>query len=128
MHELSAATSILRTILSAAEGKGATKIKSVRLEIGELTLLNPDQLRFCFEIAAKGTIAQGADLMIETQPAVVACQNCGRRFSWHNVDDDPALHLIPPMIECDCGSTSIKILSGREMKVVSIKIERPEGN
>lgn len=128
VHELSAATSILRTILPAAEEKGATEIKSVKLEIGELTLLNPDQLRFCFQIAAKDTIAQGADLVIENRPAVVACQNCGKRFSWHNVDDDPALHLIPPMIECDCGSASIKILSGREMKVVSIKIERLEGN
>ena len=126
MHELSAATSMVRTIVKAAQENGARRIKSVRVQIGELTLLNPEQLSFCFDVASKDTIAQGAKLDIEKVPAEIECRNCGSHFSWEMHEDDPALHLIPPMLKCKCGTSSVRIVAGREFKVVSITVEQDE--
>jgi len=126
MHELSAATSVVRTVLMAAEGKGVKRIRRVKVEVGELTLLNPEQLEFCFGIAAKDTIADGAKLEISVKPAVLVCSKCGSRISWSSPGDDPALHLIPPMVQCECGSTSLKVVSGRELSVLSMTVEQEE--
>ncbi len=128
MHELSAATAILRTVLRVAEENGAEVIREVKLQIGELTLLNPEQLTFCFDIASRGTAAEGASLEIDKVPAVLRCQDCGREMEWRSLDDDPALHLISPKLVCKCGSTRIKVVSGREMKIVSMKVEQRQAD
>lgn len=126
MHELSAATAIVRTVTQAAEGQGIKGIKSIRLEIGDLTLLNPEQLRFCFEIASRDTIAEGAILHIERKPARLECRNCGAAFDW-TPRDDPAYHLVGPKLRCECGASDILVVSGREMLVVSMTAEKASG-
>ncbi len=123
MHELSAATAIVRTVVKASEGRNVRRIMAIRIQIGDLTLLNPEQLEFCLEIAAKDTIAEGAKLDVERSPAFLECQDCGSRFEWTSLRDDPAYHLIPPKLGCDCGSTRIKIASGRELKVLDMTVE-----
>ena len=124
MHELSAATAILRTVQQAPEGKSSNRITKIKIEIGELTLLNPDQLRFCFGIAAKDTKAEGAELDITVLPAVIECGSCGSRFNWSMSVEDPAYHLVSPKIGCNCGSSDVKIVSGRDLRVVSMTVER----
>ncbi|MBU7004042.1 MAG: hydrogenase maturation nickel metallochaperone HypA [Theionarchaea archaeon] len=127
MHELSAATAILRTVQQTAEGRNARKITKVRVEIGELTLLNPEQLRFCFGIAAKDTIAEGAELEVEVNPATIECSSCGKRFEWSMPGNDPAYHLVSPRIGCHCGSSDVRISSGRDLKVVNMTVEKALG-
>jgi hydrogenase nickel incorporation protein HypA/HybF len=127
MHELSAATAILRTVQQTSEGKNSRKITKIRIEIGELTLLNPEQLRFCFGIAAKGTNAEDAELEVKVNPATIECSSCGKRFEWSMPGEDPAYHLVSPRIGCDCGSSDVRIASGRELKVVSMTVEKTLG-
>lgn len=126
MHELSAGTAIVRTVVQACKGKHVRRIKSVNIQIGTLTLLNPEQLDFCFDIAAKDTLAEGAKLEIETTPAVLECVSCGTKFDWKPVDDDPAYYLLGPKLKCDCGSTDIRIAAGREFKVLNMTVEQEE--
>jgi hydrogenase nickel incorporation protein HypA/HybF len=123
MHELSAATAIVRTVVQACEGREVRRIKLIRLQIGDLTLLNPEQLRFCFEIASKSTLAEGAELDIQRRPAELECRNCGKVFRWEPVDD-PAFHLVGPRLGCECGASDIRVVSGREMQVVSMTVEQ----
>lgn len=127
MHELSAATAILRTVQQTAEGKNARKITKVRVEIGELTLLNPEQLRFCFGIATKGTNAEDAELEVKVNPATIECVSCGKHFEWSMPGEDPAYHLVTPRIGCDCGSSDVRIASGRDLKVVNMTVEKVLG-
>lgn len=123
MHELSAAISIVQTLLKVARERSVRKIKAVRLEVGDLTLLNPDQLRFCFEVAARGTLAEGAELRIERKPTVLRCQKCNRVFEWAP-EEDPLSHLLPLRLACTCRSTDVKVESGRELRVVSMTAEK----
>jgi hydrogenase nickel incorporation protein HypA/HybF len=126
VHELSAATAIVKTILSASEDRMVRRIRSVDLKIGQLTLLSPEQLEFCFQIASKGTIAEGAELNMERSPAVLECESCGSSFPWAPPEDDPANHLVLPILQCECGATKVRVVSGRELEVVSINVEKAE--
>jgi Zn finger protein HypA/HybF involved in hydrogenase expression len=64
MHELAAAQDIVQTALAAAEAEGAKKIVAIALKIG--SLYGVDQMRQLIAIEAKGTIAEGARLDIES--------------------------------------------------------------
>jgi len=123
MHELSAATSIVQTVLKVAKERSVRRVKAVRVELGDLTLLNPDQLKFCFEVAARGTLAEGAELKIERKPATLCCQDCHRTFEWVPVDD-PLYHLGPTRLTCACGSGNVKVESGRDLRIVSMTAEK----
>lgn len=118
MHELSLADGMLKTVLAAAEKEKAKKIKSIKLEMGEILLVNAEQLTFCFEIISKGTIAEDAKLDITFLKPRVLCNKCHKEFNISSGDDFPILSM-----GCECGSNDVTILSGREFNIKSIKIE-----
>ena len=61
MHELSITRNVVAIVSERAEGQRVTR---VRLEIGRLTAVVPDSIRFCFDICAQGTPLAGAELEI----------------------------------------------------------------
>ena len=123
MHELSMATSVLDTITDIAEKEGAIKISEITIEIGELLFLNPEQFQFCLELVMENTIAQGAQLNISVTPSKLQCKECKKEFRWDRSPDD---HFIFPTIQCTCGSKNLEIVQGRELNIVSIKIEKSD--
>jgi len=61
MHELS----ITRNVVAiCAEHAAGVRVTRVTLEIGKMTAVLPDSLRFCFDICARGTTLEGAALEI----------------------------------------------------------------
>jgi hydrogenase nickel incorporation protein HypA/HybF len=65
MHELAIVQGIVETV---TERSGGIRILRVVVEIGRRTAVLPDALRFCFDLAAEGTAAEGAQLeILETQ-------------------------------------------------------------
>ena len=61
MHELSITRNVVAIVSERAEGQRVTR---VRLEIGRLSAVVPDSIRFCFDICAQGTPLEGAELEI----------------------------------------------------------------
>ena len=55
MHELSVAVGIVEL---CNEHAGNARVRSVRLKVGTLCCLQPESLRFCFQVAAEGTALQ----------------------------------------------------------------------
>ena len=62
MHELSLCESMLRIIEKQAERDKFNDVRKVKVELGDLSGASEESLRFCFPIAAKGTMAQEAEL------------------------------------------------------------------
>lgn len=62
MHELSLAQSVVEIVEEAARREGAARVASVRLELGELSHVEPESLAFAFEVAAREGSARGARL------------------------------------------------------------------
>jgi len=61
MHELAIVSGIVDAV---TERSGGDRIVRVVVEVGRLTAVLPDALRFCFEVVAQGTAAEGASLDI----------------------------------------------------------------
>ena len=68
MHELSLAQSVVEIVEAAARREGAARVASVRLELGELSHVEPESLAFAFEVAAREGCARGARLEVHRVP------------------------------------------------------------
>lgn len=123
MHELSMAMSVLNIILEKAKEENATRISEITIEIGELLFLNPEQFKFCMELVIEKTLADNSKLSITVKPSKVKCKMCGKGFRW---DRSPDNHFVFPILECECGSKDLEIVEGRELNIVSIRIEKPD--
>jgi len=113
MHEMGIAMQIIEIAqASIPEEEGDIAIARVNLKVGKLAAVVADSLRFCFEIAAKETPLEGAELDIEEIPVKARCKEC-----------DTAWTIEGPAFNCEkCGSGQIEILSGRELNIESIEI------
>jgi hydrogenase nickel incorporation protein HypA/HybF len=77
MHELSIASTLMENVLDFAASPPPKRILKVLLQIGELTCVEPDQLKFCYESVTKETPIEDSELEIERVDAQVACPHCG---------------------------------------------------
>ncbi len=109
MHELSYAQALLDEVLRLADENDAKRIVKIHLQIGELLLINPEQLKFCFSAISKGTIAEDAELVIEFIKPKIVCTECGREF-------DEVIGI------CDCGGI-VSIEGGKDFLLKKIEME-----
>ena len=110
MHELGIAQEIIE-IIAARAGEG--RIARVTLEIGKHALILPDSIRFCFDLCAEGTPAEGARLEIIEIAGLARCRACGAEVA-----------LEQPFSACACGGVDLQWLSGDEIKIKEIELER----
>jgi hydrogenase nickel incorporation protein HypA/HybF len=94
-------------------GEREAKVLRINLQIGKLSAVVPDSLRFCFQFVAKDTLAENAELAIEEISVTCKCTACASEFTL----DFPAF-LCP-----HCGSGEVRLLSGQELFIKSIEIE-----
>lgn len=108
MHELS----ITRRIVEiASEHAGGGRVRRVTLEIGRLSLVAPDAIRFCFDVCARGTLLEGAELTIIEIPGRGRCRRCG---------DETALEDL--LGRCACGSPDIEPIAGEDLRIKQMEI------
>ncbi len=112
MHESGVASEIVAAAVSEGEKHGAAKITAVTIRVGVLRGIVPDSLRLYFELAVKGTAAEGAALEIEEEPVVVSCPGCG---------ETPAAGLT---LSCPaCGRDGVAVRGGDALRILSIDVE-----
>jgi hydrogenase nickel incorporation protein HypA/HybF len=120
MHEFSIASSIVEKVLEFAEKHGVSRIVEVRLAIGELTCVEQDQLRFCFEAISNETALEGSALEIETVPAIVHCPRCAYEGPPKYWEDALAAGRFPTMACPGCGHAT-EAMGGHDCAIKSIK-------
>ena len=108
MHELSITKDVVRTVVEHTAGR---RVAGVRLRIGSLAGVVPDAVRFCFDLATRGTTLEGAWLAIEDEPGRGRCHACGEDFDMPD--------LLP---RCPCGSTDTDVVAGRSLMVTSVEV------
>ena len=113
MHELAITEGIIEAAVPEAERHGAKKILEIRLKIGEMSGVLPECIQEYFNIASRGTIAEGARLSVEKIPITIKCASCGYN------GEIPKRKIRCP----ECDSADIKLMSGREYSVDSLEVE-----
>lgn len=112
MHEMSAAQGIIEMAEQAAQDNDCTIVHKVTLCIGEISCIQAESLKFCFDILKDGTVAQHAELAIEAIPAMLRCSQCGTQFKAGPGGVCPA-----------CASKGSGLISGNEFFVKDIEAE-----
>lgn len=113
MHEMSLAEGILQLVEETAQREAARRVKTVVVEIGQLSSVEPAALEFCFAAVAAGGIAHTATLVIIDVPGAGNCIDCGM-----------ALPMTELFGVCPaCGSHRLSPTRGTEMRVREIEIE-----
>lgn len=125
MHELSIASAIVESVLDFAEKQHATRVIAVRLAIGEFTHIEAEQVRFCFQAIAKGTVLEEAVLEIERADAAVQCRHCGYAGPPKYWDGALAGTLVPTLQCPTCGKTA-EPAEGQECSIKTVKFAREE--
>ncbi len=67
MHELAIGQALIGQVTELADGKLAVAVNQIFISVGPLSGVEPVQLQNAFPIAAAGTVADGAELHIETR-------------------------------------------------------------
>lgn len=122
MHEFAFAYNIFKVAEATALKYNAKKITEVLLEIGELTLIIPELLQRSFEMATKGSIAEGAKLNIAMTPGKVKCRDCNK-ISEVSLTQEAQLTGLQ-LFKCShCESNNTEIIEGKKANVKNIKIQ-----
>lgn len=108
MHELAIAEGLVDAVRQRLPGQ---RITCVRLEIGALSGVVADSVRFCFDLVTEGTTLEGARLEIAQPPAVCHCRVCGTDFEPDG-----------PFALCPCGSAEVTVLTGQDLTITSVQV------
>jgi hydrogenase nickel incorporation protein HypA/HybF len=111
MHELSLARAILEGVGKQCD-PARTRVFRVVVAVGSAAGVMVDSLRFAFEILARDTCVEGAELVIVPTPARCRCRRCGEPYEFDGM-----------IGECPgCGSLGGELLSGNEILLREIEV------
>jgi hydrogenase nickel incorporation protein HypA/HybF len=110
-HEL--ASQVLAAVDDAAYRNSASRISTVHLAVGGCRVLDLDRLQAIFASAARGTVAEGAQLAVRVLPVRHHCQNCGVNFE-------------ATRAECpcpECGHPRTMMMGGEELRLLDMELD-----
>lgn len=113
MHEMSLAEGVLQVIEDYARKEGYQRVKTVWLEIGQLSGVEAEAMRFCFDAVTRGTLAENARLEIMETPGAGWCLSCNKAV--------PVAARYEPCPEC--GGYQVQVNAGTEMRVKELEVE-----
>lgn len=108
MHELAI---VERIVEAAVEHAAVGRVRRLVLEIGKLSTVAPDAVRFAFDVVAEGTPMEGAELEIVEVAGRARCRSC-----------DAALVLERPLRRCRCGGVDLEWVEGMGVKIVRLEV------
>jgi hydrogenase nickel incorporation protein HypA/HybF len=114
VHELAIAQSIIDAVTTRATECHATRVKGVRLCIGEASGIVIDSLTFSFAaLASLDPLLAGAQLFIDVVPHRARCRCCAGEFAVTNF-----------VAQCPvCATWDTEVISGTELQILEMEIE-----
>ena len=110
MHELGITRNIVAIVGDHAQGQ---QVLRVTLEVGRLSGMFAEAIRFCFDICSKGTSLAGATLEIIEVEGRGHCDACGA---------EPV--MTAPVGRCPvCREPRLRIVAGTELKIKEMEVE-----
>lgn len=112
MHELGLCEAIVDAVCRRA---GSRPVARVRVRVGLLHHVHPEAFAQSFELAAGGTVAEGADAELVLVPIAGRCQQCSTTF-----ETGERVAACP-----SCGSYSIEQTGGDELTLELLEYRVP---
>lgn len=108
MHEMAITQSIIAAV---CDRMGDAQVRRLCLEIGTLSGVMVDSVRFCFDLVTEGTPLEGAELEIVQPSGLARCRDCAREFPMDDL-----------LVVCSCGSANRELLSGEELRIREVEV------
>ncbi len=112
MHEMAICESILGILKEQAAEQRFDTVKRVRLEIGPLSGVEIEALKFGFDVVTRGSLAESAALEIVETQASAWCMPCGETVTIRERFD-----ACPK-----CGSHQLQVTAGEELRIKELEV------
>ncbi len=112
MHELSLCDDLLSQVVAIAAQNNAQSVESITVHIGALAGVEPSLLETAFALIRVGTVAEQAELIMQTVPVIVLCQLCGAESE-----------VVANRLLCNaCQSHETTLISGDQLILASVAL------
>ncbi|HET7204583.1 MAG TPA: hydrogenase maturation nickel metallochaperone HypA [Steroidobacteraceae bacterium] len=113
MHELAVCQALIDQVERVSRQHGRRRVLSVTVSVGVLSGVEGKLLEHAFPLAAAGTVAEEATLVVESVPVTVRCRTC-------RAETEAA----PNRLVCGaCRDWQVDVIAGEEMLLQRIEIE-----
>lgn len=112
MHEISLLEQVREILIEHAEVQQFTKVSKVTLEVGALSCVEEDALRFGFDVVMKGCLAENAELILTRVKGRGLCLQCQQYVDMQTFHD-PCTY---------CGSFRLKVIQGEDMRIKDLLV------
>ena len=112
MHEMSLCEGMLDILKQQAAKQNYSIVKTVFLEIGKLSNVEPDAMRFAFPVVMRGSLAENAILEITEVTGKAWCMQCQQNVVIEQRYDGCPL----------CESHQLQITDGQQMRIKELDV------
>lgn len=113
MHELAICQALMNQVESIAAERNAHSVVSIVVGMGPLSGVEAQLLKHAYPVASAGTVAEGAELVIENLPVRIKCTQCGSESD-----------ALPNKLVCKaCGDWRTTLISGDELMLMRVELE-----
>jgi hydrogenase nickel incorporation protein HypA/HybF len=117
MHELSMASAIVEAVLQEIKRQKLPPVQAIALRVGALSAVDPEALRFSFEVITADTALAKTELRIEPVPVQGKCRACSHEFTVQDF-----------IFTCPlCQSGQIEVTGGDELDIAYLEVESNAG-
>lgn len=113
MHEMSLCEGVLQILESESAKQNFKIVKKVALEIGPLSGVEVEALKFSFDVVMKGSLAENSELIIIETPATAWCMQCAETVTINERYDDCP----------QCGSAQLQVTTGEELSIKELEVD-----
>ena len=113
MHEMSIAHAIVEIVQDHAQRDAFKRVRTVHLSLGVLSHVDPRALEFGFDIATRGTVAEGSKLLIDRPSGSGYCMDCSKTVVI-TAHGEPCP---------ECNGNKWMLVGGDEMRVLDLEVD-----
>ena len=114
MHELALCQALMSQVEVIARDNHATRVIAITLGMGPLSGVEEQLLKNAYPVASAGTVADGAELLVESTPVRVRCISCGEESEAE-----------PNRLVCGhCDDWHTELVSGDELLLIRLEMEK----
>jgi len=116
MHELAVCQALIEQVERVARENEARRVVSIVVSVGPLSGVEAQLLEHAYPLAAAGTIAERAALVVETVPVRVRCRTCCAETE-----------VAANRLVCGaCNDWQVEVTAGEDLLLKRVEIETAE--
>jgi hydrogenase nickel incorporation protein HypA/HybF len=116
MHELAICQALISQVDALAREHHALRVTTITLGLGPLSGVEENLLKNAYPVASSGTVADGAELLIQSTPLRIRCSECGKESEAR-----------PNRMVCGfCENWRTELISGDELLLIRVEMDKPK--